>query len=78
VTEAFKRDTDPRKMNLGVGAYRDDNGKPYVLECVKKVKVNGRPKRTLNNHQKTERRRELGDSCFPFLGGSCVVGKGLG
>jgi aspartate aminotransferase len=37
VTEAFKKDTDPRKMNLGVGAYRDDNGKPYVLTSVKKV-----------------------------------------
>lgn len=37
VTEAFKKDTDPRKMNLGVGAYRDDNGKPFVLSCVQKV-----------------------------------------
>jgi aspartate aminotransferase len=37
VTEAFKKDTDPRKMNLGVGAYRDDGGKPYVLTSVKKV-----------------------------------------
>lgn len=37
VTEAFKRDTNPQKMNLGVGAYRDDNGKPYVLSCVRKV-----------------------------------------
>ena len=27
VTEAFKRDTDKRKINLGVGAYRDENGK---------------------------------------------------
>ena len=25
-------------MNLGVGAYRDDNGNPFVLECVKKAK----------------------------------------
>jgi aspartate/tyrosine/aromatic aminotransferase len=24
-------------MNLGVGAYRDDGGKPYVLTSVKKV-----------------------------------------
>ena len=24
VTEAFKRDTNPKKINLGVGAYRDD------------------------------------------------------
>ncbi|KAK9888620.1 hypothetical protein WA026_000849 [Henosepilachna vigintioctopunctata] len=37
VTEAFKRDTNPNKINLGVGAYRDDNGKPYVLPCVRKA-----------------------------------------
>ncbi|KAJ1913354.1 aspartate transaminase aat1 [Tieghemiomyces parasiticus] len=37
VTEAFKADKDPRKMNLGVGAYRDDQGKPYVLSCVRKA-----------------------------------------
>lgn len=39
VTEAFKRDTNAKKMNLGVGAYRDDNGKPYVLNCVRKVSL---------------------------------------
>ncbi|NXX50523.1 AATM protein, partial [Tricholaema leucomelas] len=38
VTEAYKRDTNSKKMNLGVGAYRDDNGKPYVLGCVRKVR----------------------------------------
>ncbi|KAJ2265853.1 Aspartate aminotransferase, mitochondrial, partial [Coemansia sp. RSA 451] len=32
ITEAFKRDTDPRKMNLGVGAYRTDAGSPFVLD----------------------------------------------
>jgi aspartate aminotransferase len=37
VTEAFKKDTNPNKMNLGVGAYRDDKGKPFVLECVRKA-----------------------------------------
>ncbi|KTG45498.1 hypothetical protein cypCar_00004899 [Cyprinus carpio] len=39
VTEAFKRDTNSKKMNLGVGAYRDDNGKPYVLSCVRKAEA---------------------------------------
>lgn len=39
VTEAFKADKDPRKINLGVGAYRDDQGKPYVLDCVKKART---------------------------------------
>ena len=39
VSEAFKRDTSPKKMNLGVGAYRDDHGKPFVLDCVRKVGI---------------------------------------
>lgn len=39
VTEAFKRDTNPKKMNLGVGAYRDDNGKPFILPAVKMVRI---------------------------------------
>jgi len=37
VTEAFKADTDTRKINLGVGAYRDGDGKHYVLNSVKKA-----------------------------------------
>jgi len=37
ITEAFKADKDPRKINLGVGAYRDENGKPYVLPSVQKA-----------------------------------------
>ncbi|XP_055837145.1 aspartate aminotransferase, mitochondrial [Episyrphus balteatus] len=35
VTEAFKRDQNPKKINVGVGAYRDDNGKPFVLPSVR-------------------------------------------
>ncbi|RMD44549.1 hypothetical protein DV735_g572, partial [Chaetothyriales sp. CBS 134920] len=35
ITEAFKADAFPEKINLGVGAYRDDNGKPYVLPSVR-------------------------------------------
>lgn len=37
VTEAFKRDENPMKINLGAGAYRDDNGKPFVLPSVRKA-----------------------------------------
>ena len=39
ITEAYKKDTNPKKINLGVGAYRDDNGKPYVLPSVRKVAI---------------------------------------
>lgn len=37
VTVAFRNDPSDKKLNLGVGAYRDDNGKPYVLNCVRKA-----------------------------------------
>uniref|UniRef100_A0A915BHK7 Aspartate aminotransferase, mitochondrial n=1 Tax=Parascaris univalens TaxID=6257 RepID=A0A915BHK7_PARUN len=37
VTEAFKADSNPNKINLGVGAYRDNSGKPYVLPSVRKA-----------------------------------------
>jgi aspartate/tyrosine/aromatic aminotransferase len=33
--DLFKADGDARKINLGVGAYRDNSGKPYVLPVVK-------------------------------------------
>ncbi|KAF4126700.1 aspartate aminotransferase, cytoplasmic [Geosmithia morbida] len=33
----FKADTDPNKIDLGIGAYRDDNAKPWVLPVVKKA-----------------------------------------
>lgn len=37
ITEAFKKDSNSAKINLGVGAYRDDKGKPYVLPSVKQA-----------------------------------------
>jgi len=40
VTEAFKKDTTAHKMNLGVGAYRDDAGQPFVLPSILKAEQN--------------------------------------
>jgi len=37
VTEAFVADQNPRKVNLGVGVYYDDNGKVPLLECVRRA-----------------------------------------
>lgn len=37
ITEAFKADSNSEKINLGVGAYRDDKGKPYVLPSVRQA-----------------------------------------
>ena len=35
LNDAFQKDTRPEKSLLGMGAYRDDAGKPYILPCVK-------------------------------------------
>ena len=34
---AFQKDTSDSKIHLGVGAYRDSNGKPYVFKIVQKI-----------------------------------------
>ncbi len=35
LTEAFKKDTNPNKVNLGVGVYKDEQGNTPVLKCIK-------------------------------------------
>jgi aromatic-amino-acid transaminase len=37
VTEAYNADANPRKVNLGVGVYYDDDGKVPVLGCIRRV-----------------------------------------
>ena len=37
VTEAYVADTNPKKVNLGVGVYYDDAGKVPLLECVRRA-----------------------------------------
>lgn len=34
---AYRKDTFEKKVDLGIGAYRDDNAKPWVLPVVQKV-----------------------------------------
>jgi aromatic-amino-acid transaminase len=37
ITDAFNADANPRKVNLGVGVYCNDEGKVPLLECVKRA-----------------------------------------
>ena len=37
LTEAYNADKSPKKVNLGVGVYTDDNGKVPLLECVRRA-----------------------------------------
>lgn len=37
LNEQFQKDDYPNKVIVGVGAYRDDKGKPFVLPSVRKA-----------------------------------------
>lgn len=39
LTEAFKNDSSPSKINLGVGVYKDENGQTPILKCVKEAEA---------------------------------------
>jgi hypothetical protein len=41
LTARYVADKNPQKINLGVGAYRTDEGKPWVLPTVQKVRSSG-------------------------------------
>lgn len=52
---AFRRDTDSNKVDLGIGAYRDNNAKPWVLPVVKKVRTISPSCVSLSTYTKQER-----------------------
>merc|ERR1711934_21394 len=71
INQAFKKDTDPRKVNVCVGAYRDDNGKPYVLKCVKAAQAKIASSTDLNLEYLPQR----GDQEFAALSRAVLMGK---
>jgi aspartate/tyrosine/aromatic aminotransferase len=34
IQDGYRKDTNPKKVNLGIGAYRDNDGIPYVFPVV--------------------------------------------
>lgn len=69
MTEAFKADTNSKKINLGLGAYRDNNGKPVIMECVKKAE-----KILLETKKDNEYLPTHGDT--DFIKHSCILAYG--
>ncbi|KAK2144080.1 hypothetical protein LSH36_788g03001 [Paralvinella palmiformis] len=49
LTARYREDTDPHKVNLGVGAYRTDEGQPWVLPVVRNVEAMKAADQTLNH-----------------------------
>jgi aspartate aminotransferase, cytoplasmic len=40
---AYRQDPSDKKVDLGIGAYRDDNAKPWILPVVRKVSLSFLP-----------------------------------
>jgi len=55
VNQKFQACTDPRKVNVSIGAYRTDEGKPLVLSCVKKAESMMLEDTTLNKEYLPQR-----------------------
>lgn len=48
LSRAYQADTHPKKVDLGIGAYRDDTARPWVLPVVKKAQLAVANDETLN------------------------------
>jgi len=67
---SYQKDTDPRKVNVGIGAYRTEEGKPYILGCVKKAEA----KVIADNNLNKEYLPQRGDADFCDLAIKMLLG----
>lgn len=71
VSQRFQKSTHPNKVNVSIGAYRTDEGKPMVLSCVKKAEQMILNDATLNKEYLPQR----GDAVFSQLCAEMTFGK---
>ena len=50
---AYRKDESPDKVDLGIGAYRDDNAKPWILPVVKKASASQYPRQELTVRERS-------------------------
>jgi len=72
VAQRFQACTDDRKVNVSIGAYRTDEGKPLVLNCVKKAEKILLDNNTLNKEYLPQR----GDVGYVELCQTMLFGEG--
>ncbi|XP_023210055.1 aspartate aminotransferase, cytoplasmic-like [Centruroides sculpturatus] len=71
LNRAYKEDKDPNKVDLGIGAYRTNEGKPWVLPVVRKVEKAMAEDETLNH----EYLSQLGMEEFSKLATRMLLGE---
>jgi aromatic-amino-acid transaminase len=87
VTEAYVADQNPKKVNLGVGVYTDDDSKVPLLECVRRAEEtrfkSGAPKPYLPidglaAYDRAVRELVFGSSCIALKENRVVTVQALG
>src|SRR5450759_2129896 len=87
LTEAYNADKNPKKVNLGVGVYTDDNGKVPLLECVRRAERqlveqpaarNYLPIDGLAAYDRAVQSLVFGANCPALKQGRIVTGQSLG
>ncbi len=78
LTEAFKKDTNPDKVNLGVGVYKDESGKTPIFSAVSKAAQAVLDKETDKGYLPIEGSPEYGKAVQELLfgAGSEIVSSG--
>jgi len=71
LAKACREDTNPKKVDLGIGAYRNDEGKPWVLPVVRKAEQAISKDDSLNH----EYLGQLGLDKFSQLATSMLLGE---
>eukprot|EP01111_Echinosteliopsis_oligospora_P002201 TRINITY_DN1321_c0_g1_i1.p1 TRINITY_DN1321_c0_g1~~TRINITY_DN1321_c0_g1_i1.p1 ORF type:complete len:414 (-),score=120.52 TRINITY_DN1321_c0_g1_i1:65-1306(-) len=74
VSVAYKADTNPNKIDLGVGAYRTEEGKPYVLSCVRKAEKKMLEQNLNKEYLPIEGIKEFNDLTVRLLFGDTIKG----
>jgi len=72
MSQRYAKDPDPRKVNVSIGAYRTDEGKPLVLNCVKKAEKLMLEDSSLNKEYLAQR----GDVEYAALCQKMIFGEG--
>ncbi|CAG2175711.1 unnamed protein product [Oppiella nova] len=70
LSKAFKEDTFPQKVDLGIGAYRTNEAKPWVLPVVRKAELEIASDESLNH----EYLGQLGDELFSSSATKMLLG----
>ena len=69
LTEAFKKDTNPQKINLSVGVFKDANGQTSVLDSVKEAERRILDDETSKSYPPLEGVPEFAEHVLPLLFG---------